>query len=203
MKKLLFIICYLIAKLVSSQNFDKQKYSYCLKVQPFNIPAYHFCFGIEKQLRPCKTISLMFGIIGVGNKPNDFYRLERASGNYIKFAYKKIISKPQKEFNGLYSSIEIGYARANEYARPQTVRNEVTQKNIDILGIMYHLGVDVIIKKRFLLNINYGIGASFDNRPLDHDYKYESNNYFQQKVTNTSRFAYTFGFSIGYLLLKK
>jgi hypothetical protein len=199
-KKLAYWIFIFISVISYGQNGTRMEYGYAFKIQPLDMAKYHLSFGLEKQITKFKSISLMVGIIGVSKVPLEFYQLKSASGNYIVFGYKSIISKPKLEFRGLYTCPEIGYGFAKETVlNSNNSKPSLLQNNTQFFSLTYNLGVTGVIKKHFLLDIYFGLGICFDDRSRKHDYQNESNNYYISKINAESRLAYRWGIGIGYV----
>ncbi len=215
---LFFLLLFLnsIQYLIAQNEIPKEK-NHALKFDVFAPMDNHIIIGYEQYFKPHKTFEGSLGIIGIGKKfqssIDNYPSTYNAQGGFLKLAYKTLFKKgwnPGKhKLGGTYLKYEIGYVffkeHISQYTYPYyspyayTLKYHEFNNNIQAFSMMVLAGQQFVIKNFVLVNFYGGIGALFDNRPLDFYYEYPKNDYITRHFNDMGRFSINFGMSVGFL----
>ena len=180
-------------------------------------------FGFEKSLTPLKGYEIDFGIIGAGvNRVSDSYYYNGSSLTYKRnafgffgaagYKFKKLPTffnrgmRMTHVMQGSYlkPTFTFGYYSDNAL-NMKDYNNPIIEKRNNVFGALtLNLGKQWVFGDKFLLDIFFGLGYAFDNRPknVDDYYYYEDYlyNHFVIQTTGSGSLGITSGLKIGWLI---
>jgi hypothetical protein len=179
-------------------------------------------FGFEKSLTPLKSYEIEFGIIGAGkNRVSESYYYNGSNPEYKRnafgffadagYKFKKLPTffnrgmRMTHIMQGSYIKPTFTFGYYNDNAlNTKDYNNPVIEKRHTIFGALtINLGKQWIFGDKFLLDVFFGLGYTFDNRKNSNEDYYDDylyNHFVIQTTGGSGSLGLTSGVKVGWLI---